>query len=54
MIPQQMKTPADATAIGAAVLSFFKVIPWAEIAAFLSVLYLLVRLYFVIKNKGKE
>ena len=50
---QSLKTPADSTAIVAAVLSFFKLIPWAEIAAFLSAVYLLVRLYYVIKNKGK-
>lgn len=44
----------DTTAVTAAILSFFKVIPWPEIAAFLSALYLLIRIYYVLKNKGKE
>ena len=51
---QQIKGPADVTALGAGILSFFKAIPWPEIAAFLSAVYLLVRLFFIIKNGGKE
>lgn len=45
---------ADTTAVGTALLSFFELIPWAEIAAFLSAAYLVVRIYYIIKNKGKE
>jgi hypothetical protein len=51
--PQQVNT-MDGTAIGVALLSFFKVVPWPEIAAFFSVVYLLIRIYFVLKNKGKN
>ena len=51
---QQLKGPADVTALGAGILSFFKAIPWPEIAAFLSAVYLLVRIFFILKNKGKE
>lgn len=53
-IPVAVKVPADATAVSVSALSFFQVIPWPSIAGFLSALYVLVRLYFVIKNRGKE
>lgn len=44
----------DITAVGVAFMSFFKLVPWPEIAAFLSVIYLLLRIYFVLRNKGRE
>lgn len=53
-IPQQLKTPADTAAVGGAIAAFFKMVPWPEIAAFLSAIYLVIRIFFVLKNKGKE
>lgn len=55
MVQQQMiKTGADGTAVTTAFLAFFKMVPWPEIAAFLSVIYISIRIVFVLKNKGKE
>jgi hypothetical protein len=48
------KNGFDLTAISTAFMAFFQVIPWASVAAFLSAIYLLARIYFIIKNKGKE
>lgn len=53
MTPTFLKV-GDYVAIPTAVLSFFKVVPWPEIAAFLSAVYLLIRIWYVLKNKGKE
>lgn len=44
----------DGTAFSVMLLSFFQVIPWPHIAAFVSTIYFLVRLYFVIKNKRDD
>jgi uncharacterized protein involved in response to NO len=41
---QAMLKTADTSAIVVAMLSFFKAIPWPEIAAFLAAVYTLVRL----------
>ena len=37
-------TKADMAAMGTAVLSFFNLIPWANIAAFLTCIYLVIRI----------
>jgi hypothetical protein len=52
-MPFDLKTGLDATAITTAVASFFTLIPWSSVAAFLSAIYLLCRVYYIIKNKGK-
>lgn len=44
-------TKADIAAMGTAVLSFFNLIPWANIAAFLTCIYLVVRIWFAFKNR---
>ena len=49
-----LKNTGDATAIGAVILSLIKAIPWPEIGAFLGCIYLVCRIYYIIKNKGKE
>lgn len=49
-----LKTTGDITAIGTAFLSFFKMVPWPEISAFLAAVYMVMRIYYVLKNKGKE
>lgn len=38
------KTQADVTAVGVSVASFFKLIPWPEIAAFLACVYTVLRI----------
>jgi hypothetical protein len=43
MIPQHFNK-LDGVAVGTAFLSFFKIIPWPEIAAFLAAVYTLCRL----------
>jgi hypothetical protein len=43
----------DAAAIATAILSFLKAIPWPEVAAFCSAVYMVLRIYYVLKNKGK-
>jgi hypothetical protein len=43
-IPEQHLNKADGAAVGTAVLAFFKVIPWPEIAAFLAAVYTFLRL----------
>jgi hypothetical protein len=44
MIPDQHLNKLDVWAVGTAFLSFFKLIPWPEIAAFLAALYTFFRL----------
>ncbi len=44
MLQEQHLLKADAAAVSTAFLSFFKVIPWPEIAAFLAAVYTFVRL----------
>lgn len=43
----------DLTALMTMLLSFFNLIPWAAIAAFLTAVYFLFRIYYIVKNKGK-
>lgn len=56
---QHLTKVGDVTAVVTAFLSFFKAIPWPEIAAFLAAVYTAMRIAdyvwqrFVLKNKGK-
>lgn len=52
--PVAVKIPADVTAISASVLSFFMAIPWSGISAFFATIYMILRIYYIYKNKGNE
>lgn len=55
-LPEQVKIVGDQAAIVTAALSFFKMIPWPEIAAFLAAVYTLMRIveFFVLKNNKSK
>lgn len=54
--PEQLTKVGDVTAVVTAFLSFFKAIPWPEIAAFFAAVYTAIRIVdflwmrFVLKN----
>lgn len=43
-VSDSLKTKLDIAAIGTGAASFFHAIPWSEIAGFLSVIYLVLRI----------
>lgn len=47
-------TRTDGAAVGAALLAFFKLVPWPEIAAFLAALYTFLRLIGMVVDWAKS
>ena len=51
-LPEQQMQKVDVLAVSTAALSFFKIIPWPEIAAFLAAVYTFCRIVGWIVTKG--